>query len=83
MLFHIFLTNLSSIVQLIPRTITLDPNGKQLLQWPVKELDTLRGAHVGLSKQLLKKGDRVEVTGITPAQVCPHFPPKQQDKGKT
>ncbi|CDP15447.1 unnamed protein product [Coffea canephora] len=55
-------------IQLIPRTITLDPNGKQLLQWPVKELDTLRGAHVRLSNQLLKKGDLVGVTGITPAQ---------------
>ncbi|KAL3536090.1 hypothetical protein ACH5RR_004551 [Cinchona calisaya] len=55
-------------IQLIPRTITLDPNGRQLLQWPVQELNTLRGNNVHLNKQLLKSGDLVEVTGITPAQ---------------
>ncbi|CDP20113.1 unnamed protein product [Coffea canephora] len=55
-------------IQLIPRVITLDPNGKQLLQWPIPELETLRGENVHLSGQVLKKGDVVEVTGITPAQ---------------
>ena len=57
-------------MQLIPRTILLDPNGKQLMQWPVQELETLRGAKVVLTdKQMLVMGHRIEVNGITAAQV--------------
>uniref|UniRef100_A0A162ACK7 Beta-fructofuranosidase n=1 Tax=Daucus carota subsp. sativus TaxID=79200 RepID=A0A162ACK7_DAUCS len=56
-------------IQLIPRTILLDPNGKQLMQWPVQELETLRGAKVVLTdKQMLVMGHRIEVNGITAAQ---------------
>ncbi|EYU35515.1 hypothetical protein ABFS82_10G055900 [Erythranthe guttata] len=55
-------------VQLIPRTIVLDPNGKQLLQWPVEELETLRGNKVELSNKILNKGENVEIKGITAAQ---------------
>lgn len=57
-------------MQLIPRTILLDPSGKQLMQWPVEELETLRGSKVIFSdKRMLVTGDRVEVKGITAAQV--------------
>jgi len=55
-------------IQLIPRTIVLDPNGKQLLQWPVEELETLRGKKVELSNKKLEKDDRVEIEGISAAQ---------------
>ncbi|CAK9174894.1 unnamed protein product [Ilex paraguariensis] len=55
-------------IQLIPRTIRIDPNGKQLLQWPIQELETLRGQKVQLRNQKLKKGDHVEVKGIKAAQ---------------
>ncbi|KAK1404706.1 beta-fructofuranosidase, insoluble isoenzyme 1-like [Heracleum sosnowskyi] len=56
-------------IQLIPRTILLDPSGKQLMQWPVEELETLRRSKVTFSeKQMLVTGDRVEVKGITAAQ---------------
>lgn len=55
-------------IQLIPRTVVLDPNGKQLIQWPVEELESLRGEHVQLNKQELKLGDNIEVTGISAAQ---------------
>lgn len=50
--------------------VWLDPSGKQLLQWPIHELETLRGDNVHLSDVKLNKGDVVEVKGITPAQVC-------------
>ncbi|KAK4396543.1 Beta-fructofuranosidase, insoluble isoenzyme 1 [Sesamum angolense] len=53
---------------LIPRTMVLDPNGKQLLQWPVEELETLRGKKVELSNQKLAMGEKVEIKGITAAQ---------------
>ncbi|XP_011094303.1 beta-fructofuranosidase, insoluble isoenzyme 1-like [Sesamum indicum] len=55
-------------IQLIPRTMVLDPNGKQLLQWPIEELETLRKNKVELSNQELNKGAKVEIKGITAAQ---------------
>lgn len=55
-------------IQLIPRTIVMDPNGKQLLQWPVEELETLRRDQVKLSNKELVKGQMVEIKGITAEQ---------------
>lgn len=55
-------------IQLIPRTVWLDPNRRQLLQWPVEELNKLRGKKVVLRHQKLLKGHHVEVKGITAAQ---------------
>ncbi|KAF3441636.1 hypothetical protein FNV43_RR15551 [Rhamnella rubrinervis] len=55
-------------IQAIPRTVWLDPSGKQLVQWPVEELDSLRGHKVEKNNVKLKKGDHVEVKGITAAQ---------------
>ncbi|KAL6521089.1 Invertase [Orobanche gracilis] len=55
-------------IQLIPRTIVLDPSGKQLLQWPIEEVETLRRNKVELSRQKLAKGEKVEINGITAAQ---------------
>jgi hypothetical protein len=57
------------IVQCIPRKVWLDPSGKQLLIWPVEELETLRDENVRLSNMELKQGDKIEVAGITAAQV--------------
>ncbi|XP_060177033.1 beta-fructofuranosidase, insoluble isoenzyme 1-like [Lycium barbarum] len=51
-----------------PRKLWLDPSGKQLVQWPVEELETLREKKVHLSNCKLNKGDKIEVKGITPAQ---------------
>ncbi|KAL1821243.1 hypothetical protein DCAR_0417633 [Daucus carota subsp. sativus] len=56
-------------IQLIPRTLWLDTSGKQLMQWPIEELETLRGSKAKFStKQELAKGQLVEVKGITAAQ---------------
>ncbi|KAJ0089139.1 hypothetical protein Patl1_32574 [Pistacia atlantica] len=56
-------------IQTIPRSLWLDPNGKQLLQWPIQELETLRGKNAEISNKVLKSGENVEVgTGITAAQ---------------
>ncbi|KAJ8537622.1 hypothetical protein K7X08_014162 [Anisodus acutangulus] len=55
-------------IQLIPRKVWLDSSGKQLVQWPVEELDALRTQKVQLSNKNLNNGEKVEVTGITPAQ---------------
>ncbi|KAK6231856.1 hypothetical protein SCA6_001929 [Theobroma cacao] len=52
----------------IPRIVWLDPNQRQLMQWPIEELETLRGKNVKMSHQQLKKGEHIEVKGITAAQ---------------
>ncbi|KAK6290065.1 hypothetical protein POUND7_001606 [Theobroma cacao] len=55
-------------LQAIPRIVWLDPNQRQLMQWPIEELETLRGKNVKMSHQQLKKGEHIEVKGITAAQ---------------
>ncbi|KAM0939745.1 putative beta-fructofuranosidase [Dioscorea sansibarensis] len=55
-------------IQTIPRVLWLDPSGKQLVQWPVEELETLRGKQVDLYDKELKSGDIYEVKGILSAQ---------------
>jgi beta-fructofuranosidase len=56
-------------LQAIPRTVWLDSGGRQLRQWPVEELNKLRGKQVGINNQKLIKEGYVEVKGITAAQV--------------
>ncbi|KAK4345798.1 hypothetical protein RND71_035974 [Anisodus tanguticus] len=55
-------------IQTIPRKLWLDPSGKQLVQWPIEELENLREKKVHLSNCKLNNGDTIEVKGITPAQ---------------
>ncbi|CAN1303087.1 Beta-fructofuranosidase, insoluble isoenzyme 1 [Linum perenne] len=56
-------------IQLIPRKVWLDKGGKQLLQWPVEELESLRSLKpVRLESKALKKGEHVEVEKVTAAQ---------------
>ncbi|XP_060176664.1 beta-fructofuranosidase, insoluble isoenzyme 1-like [Lycium barbarum] len=55
-------------IQAIPRKMWLDPSGKNLVQWPVEELETLRKQKVELRIHKLDKGENVEVKGITAAQ---------------
>ncbi|KAL6514342.1 Invertase [Orobanche hederae] len=56
-------------IQLIPRKVWLDRKGKQLIQWPIEEVETLRGKKVELrNKKKLVKGEKVEIKGITAAQ---------------
>ncbi|KAL8215277.1 hypothetical protein R6Q57_004726 [Mikania cordata] len=55
-------------IQSIPRMVWSDPNGKQLLQWPIHELETLRGQKRHLENVKLNKGHVMEIKGITAAQ---------------
>ncbi|XP_073009340.1 beta-fructofuranosidase, insoluble isoenzyme 3-like isoform X1 [Typha latifolia] len=55
-------------IQAVPRTILLDPSGKQLLQWPIEELGSFRGKQVNLNNKVVKSGDYFEVKGIQTAQ---------------
>ncbi|XP_052181301.1 beta-fructofuranosidase, insoluble isoenzyme CWINV1-like [Diospyros lotus] len=55
-------------IQAIPRRIWLDRSGKQLLQWPVEEIEKQRMNQVDLPARLLKGGSVVEVSGVTATQ---------------
>ncbi|KAM5579418.1 hypothetical protein ABKV19_009275 [Rosa sericea] len=55
-------------LQAIPRTIVLDKSGKQLVQWPIVELEKLRTKEVKLPSTVLKGGSLHEVFGVTAAQ---------------
>ncbi|XAR64711.1 Beta-fructofuranosidase [Bertholletia excelsa] len=55
-------------IQTIPRRLWLDRSGKQLVQWPIEELETLRGHKAELSNKQLSLGKVVEIKGVTAAQ---------------
>ncbi|CAD6341573.1 unnamed protein product [Miscanthus lutarioriparius] len=48
-------------IQAIPRTVWLDPGGKQLLRWPIEEVEAaLRGKSVTLMNRVIKPGHHVQ-----------------------
>ncbi|KAJ9692080.1 hypothetical protein PVL29_011259 [Vitis rotundifolia] len=55
-------------VQAIPRNVWLDKSRKQLVQWPVAEIEKLRSNPGHLSSRGLKEGSKVEVGGLTASQ---------------
>lgn len=58
-----------SFLQAIPRKIWLEKSGKQLVQWPVQEIEKLRANHVSLASKSIKGGSVIEVSGVTAVQV--------------
>ncbi|XP_047058785.1 fructan 1-exohydrolase-like [Lolium rigidum] len=55
-------------IHAIPRTIWLDSDGKQLLQWPIDEIESLRRNEINHQELELKKGDLFEIKGIDTLQ---------------
>ncbi|RWR97123.1 beta-fructofuranosidase, insoluble isoenzyme 3-like protein [Cinnamomum micranthum f. kanehirae] len=55
-------------IQCIPRQVWLDFNGRQLVQWPIKEVESLRQYKVQLQNRVLANGDLFEVKKITAAE---------------
>ncbi|XBI44241.1 hypothetical protein VPH35_108902 [Triticum aestivum] len=55
-------------IQAIPRTIWLDGDGNQLLQWPVEEIESLRRNEISHQGIELKKGDMFEIKGTDTLQ---------------
>ncbi|XP_031479349.2 beta-fructofuranosidase, insoluble isoenzyme CWINV1-like [Nymphaea colorata] len=45
----------------IPRKIWLDPSGRQLVQWPVEELEALRGKRYEIKNKQINSGSTVEI----------------------
>ncbi|KAF5938159.1 hypothetical protein HYC85_025665 [Camellia sinensis] len=52
----------------IPRNIWLDKSRKQLMQWPISEIETLRMNQVDLPSKLVKGRSMLEISSITVAQ---------------
>ncbi|XP_057427055.1 beta-fructofuranosidase, insoluble isoenzyme CWINV3-like isoform X2 [Lotus japonicus] len=55
-------------LQSIPRQIWLDKSGKQLVQWPIEEVEKLRGTQISIKGEKLLSGSTLEVSGITASQ---------------
>ncbi|KAI5393520.1 hypothetical protein KIW84_060590 [Lathyrus oleraceus] len=56
-------------LQAIPRKFWLDKSGKQLMQWPIEELEKLRDNQVSITGETLLTRSTLEVKGITASQV--------------
>ncbi|CAN6460215.1 unnamed protein product [Victoria cruziana] len=55
-------------VHSIPRSIWLDPSGRQLVQWPVEEVEALRGQQYDIKNKRMESGSVVEVQEINASQ---------------
>ncbi|KAA8541680.1 hypothetical protein F0562_022832 [Nyssa sinensis] len=55
-------------IQGIPKSLWLDKSGKQLVQWPVVEIEKLRVNQVDSPSKVLNGGSVLEVSGITATQ---------------
>ncbi|TKY48269.1 Beta-fructofuranosidase, cell wall isozyme [Spatholobus suberectus] len=55
-------------IHTIPRAIWLHKSGKQLVQWPVMEIESLRVNPVHWPTKVVKGGELLQVTGVTAAQ---------------
>ncbi|XP_020228318.1 beta-fructofuranosidase, cell wall isozyme [Cajanus cajan] len=55
-------------IHAIPRAIWLHKSGKQLVQWPVVEIEKLRANPVNLAPKLIKGGQLVQINGVTATQ---------------
>lgn len=56
-------------MQVIPRKIWLSKTGRQLIQWPVKEIKMLRRNHFSLHHKELRGRSTMEVLGGSASQV--------------
>nr|CCV19965.1 beta-fructofuranosidase, insoluble isoenzyme IVR1_4AL [Triticum aestivum] len=55
-------------IQAIPRKIFLSRSGRQLIQWPVEEIKSLRAKHVNVSNKAVKSGEFFKVGGFKSVQ---------------
>ncbi|KAJ1439570.1 Glycosyl hydrolase family 32, N-terminal [Sesbania bispinosa] len=69
-------------IQAIPRTLWLHKSGKQLVQWPIVEIEKLRTNPINLHSKVLKGGTMFEVSGVTAAQADIEISFEVSDLGK-
>ncbi|XP_057775950.1 beta-fructofuranosidase, insoluble isoenzyme CWINV1-like [Salvia miltiorrhiza] len=51
-----------------PRSVLLDEGKKQLIQWPIEEVEDLRGEKVALENKEIESGSVLKIGGITASQ---------------
>lgn len=56
-------------VQSFPRSVLLDEDKKQLIQWPIEEVEELHGEKVTLVNKEIESGSVLEIGGVTASQV--------------
>lgn len=59
--------------QTVPRVLNLDYEGKQLIQWPIEEIESLRGNKIQLQDIELRSGDLVEVERLQVSQASTYL----------
>ncbi|KAK3007584.1 hypothetical protein RJ639_013329 [Escallonia herrerae] len=55
-------------IHAVPRRVFLGKTRKQLVQWPVEEIERLREKHVGYHDKTLKGHSSIKIAGITTSQ---------------
>ncbi|XP_071733737.1 beta-fructofuranosidase, insoluble isoenzyme CWINV1-like [Rutidosis leptorrhynchoides] len=55
-------------LQSFPRALWIDRTGRQLIQWPVEEIEGLRENEVKIENKNMKPGSVIEIKGVTAAQ---------------
>ncbi|KAH6831135.1 Glycosyl hydrolases family 32 protein [Perilla frutescens var. hirtella] len=55
-------------LQALPRSVLLDEDKKQLIQWPIEEVERLRDRKVTLENKEIESGGLLEIAGITASQ---------------
>jgi len=55
-------------IQTFPRALWLDADGKQLVQWPVEEIETLQRERVALLGAEIGSGGLREIAGVDALQ---------------
>ncbi|KAK1430847.1 hypothetical protein QVD17_13892 [Tagetes erecta] len=69
-------------LQSFPRALWIDRSGKQLIQWPVDEIESLRENEVKFQNKKLAPGSVVEIQGITASQADVTISFKLEDLSK-
>ncbi|KAK2425171.1 beta-fructofuranosidase, cell wall isozyme [Trifolium repens] len=69
-------------IHTIPRTIWLHKSEKQLIQWPVKEIENLRINPVSWPTKVIKGGELIPITGINSVQADVEISFEVKDFGK-
>ena len=56
-------------MQSFPRSLWLDTDGKQLVQWPVEEVESLRGKPTTVRDKVVRHGKHLEIEMYEASQV--------------
>ncbi|GKD05303.1 fructan 6-exohydrolase-like protein, partial [Tanacetum coccineum] len=57
-------------IQSFPRTLWLDRNKKQLIQWPIKEIEMLYENKIAFQNKKLEEAEELEPSWIDPQLIC-------------